>query len=109
MTTCLFIDNALHTWAESMAMHAHIARMDAEDRAYRARLTPAQLREYRLFNGEIAEVCPACGTRDAGLEHEEMPDMVGTTYWSRYTCCGHTGDSFNSALEYRDGVAVDVR
>lgn len=102
------VHDALHTWAESMAMHVHVARMEAEDRAYRATLTPEQLRDYRVHTGELEAECPACGATYVEATAEEHPDMVGTTYTTTFACCGHTS-SYNDALEYRAGVAVDVR
>src|SRR5947209_1964899 len=93
--------DALHTWADSMTMHVYIARLDAEDRAYRATLTPEELLAYRVHTGELAETCPSCGAHYVVVEGEDHPDMVGNTYSETYTCCGHT-DSWSDALEYRD-------
>jgi len=52
--------------------------------------------------------CPRCGTRYAEVTNREYPDMVGETYISTWECCGYT-ESANTALVYRNGVAVDVR
>ena len=107
MSTAIVAD-ALHTWAESMREHRYCAYLDLQDRAYRATLTPEQLRGYRVHTGELAEECPACHAAYPELGYEEHPDMVGTTYTTTYTCCGHT-ESANDALEYRGGRVVDVR
>jgi hypothetical protein len=84
-------------WAEYTRQH-----QERED-AYRATLTPAQLRDYRQHVGETAD-CPTCGALDVEIEGEEHPDMIGTTYVTTYPCCGHVS-SVNDALEYANGKA----
>jgi hypothetical protein len=60
------------------------------------------------YEGSLAEICPACGTRYVEVDDWSFPDMVGDTSGRTYECCGHT-ESSNSAIEYRNGVAVDMR
>lgn len=72
-------------------------------------MTATQKLGYLVHIGELAEICPKCGTRYVEVTFWDQPDMVGTTSGETYECCGHT-DSANSALEYNQyGEAVDVR
>lgn len=99
--------NGLNTLADSMAEHVHFARIELWEDRYRASLTPQQLLDYQVHNGELIDQCPGCGTRYAAVESSDFPDMVGTTYTETYACCGRT-ESWNSAIEYRNGIAVDM-
>lgn len=67
--------------AYDAVVEAEYDRMEAE---YRATLTAPELRRYRLWCQEIVEECPKCGTKDAEVEHDTGPDMVGC-WWST-TC-----------------------
>ena len=75
---------------------AEAAIYAAEDRAYRAGLTPEALRNYRLWIGEIVERCSHCGRVDAQVEHDGGPDMVGS-WWS--TTCSHCGTVIESGSD----------
>jgi hypothetical protein len=99
--------NTLQTVADTMGLHVSYSRLDVWENAYRASLTPQQLLDYRVHNGELAEQCPRCGARYVVIESQDFPDMVGTTYAETYTCCG-TINRWNSAIEYRNGIAVDM-
>lgn len=94
---------------EDLELEAYGRYLNEEDEKYRATLTEKQLRDYRIFNGEIAARCPRCGKRDVDIDHHSEPDMVGETYWTEFKCCGHTDDHGSTALEYRNGKAVDIR
>lgn len=98
----------LQTLADTRGLHTSFARLEVWENSYRASLTPQQLLDYRVFNGELADRCPTCGAEYVEVKSEDFPDMVGTTYVETYTCCGHV-DSCNDAIEYRNGVAVDIR
>jgi hypothetical protein len=99
--------NTLQTTADTMGLHVAYGRLEAYDHNYRQSLTPQQLLDYRVFNGELAERCPRCGTRYPEVKYDSFPDMVGTTFVETYTCC-NLMDRVSDALEYRNGVAVDM-
>lgn len=82
------------------------AFFEQEERRLTAGMTAQQRLDYAVFNGELGH-CPNCGTRYAEIDSWSFPDMVGETSGETYECCGHT-ESANSALEYRNGYAVDV-
>lgn len=94
---------------DQLDLDAYGAMLEAQDAEYRAKLTASQLRDYKIFSGEIAARCPNCGKRDVEIEQQGGPDMVGDTYWTHFRCCGFDGDSWNTALEYdHAGRVVDV-
>lgn len=97
----------LQTLADTRGLHVCFSRMEIWENNYRANLTPAQLLDYRRFNGEIMD-CPDCGP-DREVHYEEFPDMVGTTSVTSCARCGLVLDNSNDALEYSNGKAVDVR
>lgn len=99
--------NTLQTEADTMGLHVHYSRMAIWEDHYRATLSPQELLDYRVFNGELAEQCPRCGARYVEVEHDDFPDMVGTTFVETYQCCGLIHRA-NDALEYRNGIAVDM-
>lgn len=70
-------------------------------------LPASQRFTWLVHEGELAEECPNCHTLWVEVSFEEFPDMVGTTSVTTYECCEHT-ESANDAIEYRNGVAVDV-
>ena len=72
---------------------AYAAVLTEQDDAYRATLTPEQLREYRIWSGEIAAYCPNCHTDNVAIEHDSGPDMVGTWWTTTCTNCGHLLDA----------------
>lgn len=82
---------------ELLAMDEHF---DAQEREYRAKLTPEQLREYRLYNREIVEQCPHCDRVDAELEYDEWPDMVGSAWQTKCTCCDYVIESGSDWKRY---------
>jgi hypothetical protein len=92
-----------------LASEAFGRAMDAIEDERRAKMTASQLRDYRIFQGEIAARCPNCGKRDVEIEHKSEPDMIGECVWVHYECCGHDGDSRNTHCEYdAHGRVVDV-
>jgi hypothetical protein len=72
---------------------------DEQDRAYRATLTPEQLRDYRIHLGEIIAECPKCGASDAEVEHDGGPDMVGDWWATTCTACGQVIESGSTEIE----------
>lgn len=89
-----------------LAMDAYFT---AQEEQQRAKMTASQLRDYRIFQGEIAARCPNCGKRDVEIEMQGGPDMVGETYWAHFKCCGHDDEARNTHCEYDAyGRIVDV-
>jgi hypothetical protein len=97
----------LETVASSMSMHAWFGSMEASEHNRRAAMDAETLSNYRRHLGEIGD-CPNCGADGVELKYDEHPDMVGTTYSTTFSCCGHVV-STNSACEYdAHGHIVDV-
>lgn len=91
------------------AYEAYCAHYQAQEEAYRATLTPTQLRDYLVHAGELEDHCPKCGERYVEATTEEFPDYVGENIVTTYPCCGYVA-SFCTGLEYDSrGRVVDVR
>jgi hypothetical protein len=107
--TALERERAYQAAVKQELAESYAALYEKEEQEMRDSMTPAQLRDYRIFQGEIAERCPGCGKTDVEIEHKEAPDMIGETYWVHYECCGHDGEARNSHCEYdSSGKIVDI-
>lgn len=103
------MSRAARVWVQQLDLVAYADALEAEENETRAKMTAAQLRDYRIFQREIAERCPKCGKRDVELEQHSEPDMVGETYWTEFKCCGYTDEPRNTHCEYdASGRIVDV-